>query len=53
MARKRGTLSTKIPARELSQALNKAALLMHAKKKRVMTAEMLLLAFQEMPEVEA
>ncbi len=53
MAGKRGTLSTKIPSQELTQALNYTAGLMRSKNKRVMTAEMLLLAFVKMPEVEA
>jgi ATP-dependent Clp protease ATP-binding subunit ClpC len=34
-------------------ALNKATSLMHKKQRRVMTAEMLLLAFVEMPNIEA
>lgn len=53
MASKRGTLSTKIPAKDLSQALNQAVGLMREKRKRVMTAEILLLAFVKMPDVEA
>ncbi len=53
MASKRGTLSTKIPSQELSQALNQAASLMRRKNKRVLTTEMLLLAFVKMPDTEA
>jgi ATP-dependent Clp protease ATP-binding subunit ClpC len=53
LASKRGTLSTKIPSTELTQALNQAALLMRQHNKRVMTAEMLLLAFVKMPDVRA
>jgi ATP-dependent Clp protease ATP-binding subunit ClpC len=53
LASQRGTLSTKIPSGELSQALSQAAGLMRSKNKRVMTAEILLLAFIKMPDVEA
>lgn len=53
MASKRGTLSSKIPAQDLNQALNYAVGLMRSKRKRVMTAEMLLLAFVKMPDTEA
>lgn len=53
MARKRGTLSSKIPSQELTHALNKAVSLMRSRKKRILTAEMLLLAFTEMPNIEA
>jgi len=53
LASKRGTLSTKIPSTELTQALNQAALLMRQHDKRVMTAEMLLLAFIRMPDTKA
>ena len=53
MADKRGTLSTKIPSKTLTLALNQAAGLMRSKNKRVMTAELLLLAFIKLPEVEA
>ncbi len=52
-ASKRGTLSSKIPSKTLTQALNQAVLFMRQKSKRVMTAEMLLLAFLKLPEVEA
>jgi ATP-dependent Clp protease ATP-binding subunit ClpC len=53
LAPQRGTLSTKIPSKTLTHALNQAASLMRNKKKRVMTAEILLLAFLKMPDVEA
>lgn len=53
MARKRGTLSTKIPSTELAHALNKAASLMRVQKKLVLTAEMLLWAFVDTPNCEA
>ncbi len=53
MARKRGMLSSKIPSKELTHALNKAAELMRLKNKRVMTAEMLLLVFIQTPDIEA
>jgi ATP-dependent Clp protease ATP-binding subunit ClpC len=53
LAPKRGTLSTKIPSRTLTHALNQAASLMRSKKKRVMTAEILLLAFLKIPDLEA
>ena len=53
MARKRGTLSGKIPSQELTHALNKAVSLMQTRKKRVMTTEILLLAFLEMPDIDA
>jgi len=53
LAQKRGTLSSKIPTSELTHAFNKAAALMRPRKKRVMTSEMLLLAFAKTPEVEA
>lgn len=53
MARKRGTLSTKIPSTELAHALNKAASLMRLQKKLVLTAEMLLWAFVDTPNCEA
>jgi len=53
LARKRGILSSKIPSKELTQALNHAVSLMHTRKKRVMTSEMLLLAFLELPDIEA
>jgi len=53
VARKRGTLASKIPTQELTHALNKAAELMRAKQKRTLTAEMLLLAFVQLPAIEA
>ncbi len=53
MAPKRGKLSTKIPSKELTQALNQAAALMRQQKKRVMTAEILLATFIKMPDIEA
>ncbi|MBN1994076.1 MAG: ATP-dependent Clp protease ATP-binding subunit [Anaerolineae bacterium] len=53
MAPKRGTLSSKIPSKTLAHALNQAVSLMSGNKKRVMTAEILLLAFVKMPDVEA
>jgi ATP-dependent Clp protease ATP-binding subunit ClpC len=53
VAGKRGILSSKIPSKTLILALNQAAVLMRQKSKRVMTAEMLLLAFLKLPEVEA
>ena len=53
MSTDRGTLSTKILSKELSQALNQAASLMGRNNTPVMTAEALLLAFLEMPKVEA
>jgi ATP-dependent Clp protease ATP-binding subunit ClpC len=53
LAPQRGTLSTKIPSKTLTHALNQAASLMRHKKKRVMTAEILLLAFLKMPDAEA
>ncbi len=49
----RRTLSTELPAEDLTQALNRAALLMGHKNKQVMSVEVLLLAFLKMPEVEA
>jgi ATP-dependent Clp protease ATP-binding subunit ClpC len=53
VAKKRGTLSTKIPSQELARALNKAASLMRAARKEVLTPEMLLQAFVETPDTEA
>ncbi len=53
MAQKRATLSSKIPSKTLAFALDQAAGLMRSHNKRVMTAEMLLLAFLKMPDVEA
>jgi ATP-dependent Clp protease ATP-binding subunit ClpC len=53
VASQRGTLSTKIPSTELIQAFNQAATLMRPQQKRVMTAEMLLLAFLKMPPTRA
>ena len=49
MAQKRGTLSRKILSKELINALNQAASLMRVQRKKVMTAEILLLAFFDMP----
>ncbi len=53
MASKRGTLSTKVPSKELVQALNQAATFMRRYNLPVMTTETLLLAFLKTPEVEA
>ncbi|MEW5959985.1 MAG: ATP-dependent Clp protease ATP-binding subunit [Chloroflexota bacterium] len=53
MAAKRGTLSSKIPSAELTQALNQAVSVMRQKNKRILTAEILLLTFLKMPDVEA
>ena len=53
MTEKRGTLAKRIPSNQLALALNKAASLMKAKRKQVMTAEMLLKAFLELPHTEA
>lgn len=53
MAAKRGKLSSKIPSAELTQALNQAVSVMRRKKKRIMTAEVLLLTMLKMPDVEA
>ncbi len=52
MASKRGTLSSRKVSKELDQALNRAAAYMGGRN-RIMTAEMLLLAFIQTPEVEA
>ncbi len=54
MAAKRDTLSPKKISKDLSQALNQAALLMRNQgHRKIMTAEMLLLAFIKTAEVEA
>jgi ATP-dependent Clp protease ATP-binding subunit ClpC len=53
VAKKRGTLSTKIPSKELARALNKAASLMRAARKETLTPEMLLQAFVETSDTEA
>ncbi|MCB9078353.1 MAG: ATP-dependent Clp protease ATP-binding subunit [Anaerolineaceae bacterium] len=53
MTEKRGTLGKRFPSNQLTLALNKATLLMRAKRKQVMTAEMLLQAFLELPHTEA
>lgn len=53
MTEKRGTLAKRIPSNQLTLAFNQAALLMKAKRKQVMTAEMLLKAFLELPHTEA
>jgi ATP-dependent Clp protease ATP-binding subunit ClpC len=45
-----GTLSPDIPSRELIQALESAAALMRSLKKRVLTPEILLLAFFRLPD---
>ncbi|MFQ5611193.1 MAG: AAA family ATPase, partial [Anaerolineae bacterium] len=50
---KRGTLSPKIPSKELNQALNQAVALMRGLNKRVLTPEVLLLTFVKMPDVAA
>ena len=50
---KRGTLSTKIPAADLTQALQQAAVYMKNFHRRVMTAEILLYAFLKMPDTAA
>jgi len=48
-----GTLSPDIPSKELTQALESAAGLMGSLKKRVLTPEILLLAFVRMPDSAA
>lgn len=48
-----GTLSPDIPSRELIQALESAAALMRSLKKRVLTPEILLLAFIRLPDSAA
>ncbi|MCB0174023.1 MAG: ATP-dependent Clp protease ATP-binding subunit [Anaerolineae bacterium] len=53
MTEKRGTLAKRIPSTQLALSLNKATSLMKAKRKQVMTAEMLLMAFLELPHTEA
>ncbi len=53
MASKRKVLSKKLITNELALALNQAAELMRRKRKLVMTAEVLLLAFAATPETEA
>lgn len=53
MASQRGTLSTKVPSKELVQALNQAAGLMRQFNLPLMTVEALLLAFLKTPETEA
>jgi ATP-dependent Clp protease ATP-binding subunit ClpA len=50
---KRGTLSPKIPADDLMQALNYAASAMKSFSRRVMTPEILLYAFLKLPDVTA
>ncbi len=50
---KRGTLSTKIPAADLTQALYQAASTMQSLNRRVMTAEILLHTFLKMPDTAA
>jgi ATP-dependent Clp protease ATP-binding subunit ClpC len=50
---KRGTLSPKIPASELTQALNQAAVYMKTFKKRVLTAEILLYTYLKLPDTSA
>ncbi|MBI1879042.1 MAG: hypothetical protein HYR94_12630, partial [Chloroflexi bacterium] len=50
---KRGTLSIKVSSKELTRVLNQAAILMRHYNLSVITAEVLLLAFLKMPEVEA
>ena len=53
MAPKRGTLSRRVPSKELTEALNQATALMRRKKQKVITAEMLLLAFITTPGLAA
>jgi ATP-dependent Clp protease ATP-binding subunit ClpC len=48
-----GTLSPDIPSKELTQALENAAALMRSLKKRVLTPEILLLAFIRLPDSAA
>ena len=50
---KRGTLSPKIPANELIQALNQAAQHLKTFQKRVLTAELLLYTYLKLPDVNA
>lgn len=52
-AKDRGTLSTKIPADELRQALHQAAIYQKNFKKRVMTSEILLYTFIKLPDTAA
>jgi len=53
LAQKRAKLAGRIPSKTMTHALNQAASLMRDYDKRVMTAEILLLAFLKMPDVEA
>jgi ATP-dependent Clp protease ATP-binding subunit ClpC len=53
LASNRGTLSTKIPSKELTQALNQGATLRSVYSIPVMTPEILLLALVKTPETEA
>lgn len=53
MAQKRGTLAKRIPSKQLALAFNQAASLMRRKRITVMTAEMLLNAFLNLPNTEA
>lgn len=48
-----GTLNPDIPSKELTQALGSAATLMRSMKKRVLTPEILLLAFIRLPDSPA
>lgn len=48
-----GILSPDIPSKELTQALKRGAALMHSLKRRVLTPEILLLAFTRMPDSAA
>ena len=51
--RDRGTLSSKIPADELIQALNQASLFAKTFEKRVLSAEILLYTYLKMPDTQA
>jgi len=53
LASQRGTLSRKKIAPELSLAINQAVALMQRKKQRILTAEMILLAFALTPDTDA
>ena len=48
-----GILNPDIPSKELTQALENAAALMHSLKKRLLTPQILLLAFLRMPDSAA
>lgn len=53
MAQKRGTLARKLVSTDMSQALNRAADMMKDYRKQTLTPEMVLLAFVDMPDLEA